>query len=189
MDCVILETKIEPAVGILSEVDSFFCREIVMKYALAWSGPVCGGFMPRSKSRGYSEIQELSKLLVEISGGKNPRGMQHDLYEKHGLVVGVFEKRAIHIDLCAQKIAEKDYRIVVIDADMTVHISKQCGCIVFCSWRHDLMDRILARSKELKLNHDAYGWPSASEESATATTDGDAASESQRADRQPMPSV
>ena len=145
--------------------------------------------MPRSNSRGYSEIQELSKLLVDISGGKNPKGMQHDLYEKHGLVIGVFEKRAIHIDLCAQKIAEKDYRIVVIDTDMTVHTGSQCGCLVFCSWKHDLMDRILARSKELGLNHDAYGWPSASEESTIATTDGDGESESQRAVRQPMPPV
>lgn len=189
MDCVILGKEIESAVGILSEVDRFFCREIVMKYLLAWNGPVCKGFIPRSKSRGYSEIQDLSKLLIEISGGKNPKGLQHDLYEKHGLLVGVFEKRSIHIDLCAQKIAEKDYRIVVVDDDMTVHVGKQYGCVVFCSWKHDLMDRILARTKELKLIHDTYGWPSASESVESAMLGDDGASELQPAERQPMPSV
>lgn len=112
--------------------------------------------------------------LVQTARGNCKKGLLHDIYIKHNLLIFQRNDRAMATDMALQHLADMGHRSVVVERE-----DGEEGCtdrvVVFIGKREEI-DRVLARVQELGLKHSAYGFPEKPEQIEVAETKAEGAS-------------
>lgn len=158
MDCILskevfAEDWRSPHRSRLGLLGGFISWDLHARYIMNLMSVVTGFMVPTS-TFDIKSTEKASKLLVDLVGGKNPKGLIDSLYKKYGVIIGQRPERGLIVDVIAAELQQLGIYSIIVEGDPPE--PGQDRCLVFVTNKDDLLQKIRERCDELGLKYTAY---------------------------------